>query len=1173
MELITGNAPRLPGAVEFAGRDGFDAAGLSISRVVIGSIGLVLALLQSAVGDAAARTTDQDAATRSNPEAVAFFEREIRPLLADRCWSCHSARASKVKGGLRLDTRADVLRGGDTGPAMVPGDPPRSLLIEAVSYQRTDLQMPPKGRLEEKQIAALKTWIAAGAPWPDGPSGGGPSSEKRFELAKRKASHWCWQPIVRPPVPSVRRSSWVRQPIDAFLLASLEAHGMAPAPEADRRTLVRRVYFDLIGLPPTPGEVRAFVEDHSPNAWEKLADRLLGSPRFGERWARHWMDLVRYAETLGHEFDYPRENAWRYRDYLIRAFNRDVPYDQLAREHLAGDLLPEPRLDPDTGWNESIIGTGFWWFGQQSHSPVDVRQNQADVIDNQIDVMSKTFLGVTVACARCHDHKFDAISTRDFYSLYGVISSSRYAQRPINRAVGEPRLLEASVRSWAGAQPAVTGLLETEAHGVAAYLETAARAAHDGLDPTQTAVLAAGTGLRTNVVQDLAARLRDGAASAEDQPFRDLARWAQHRPVAGDVVPAVGGATNAAMVGVQWDFSHGPPVDWLIDGPAFQDSAVVAGLPLSGDESHPVGGWTSEPGAHSGKNGLRLQGALRSPTFTIDRRYLHLRLAGRASRVNVVIANFMLIRDPIYGSLKVRISGDVPRWRTVDLERWRGLKAYVEILDETAPDPTDDGGGMDEKGWAFVGGVVTSDSPEAPAWRTGVEVPAVGSSAVVSGSGETDSPAAISRRYESVLVKALGSWGREGALDPAGAGMLATLWSSGFFVPESAAVAQGEQPPSLLLRAWYDARKALEQSIPTPIYVHAICDGNASDEPVFIRGNYHTLGPVTPRRAIEALGGRDDAPFGQGSGRLELANVVVAPENPLFARVFVNRLWLHLFGQGLVPTPDDLGVLGQPPTQRALLDWLADYARREGGYSVKRVLRMLVTSSAYRMSSDLDDSASEALDPTNQMFHRANLRRLEGEALRDAVLLISGRLDPTGFGPSVPTHLTDFMDGRGRPGRSGPADGAGRRSVYLEVRSNFLVPMFRAFDTPIPFTTVGRRSNSNVPAQALIFLNDPMVIQQAGLWATNLVRAHPLRADRLESAYLQAYGRRPTSEEARLAERFLAWRAGSAGTRVAVAVAGAGAGAGMGAGGSEEIAAWSDLCHVLLNTKEFLYLR
>ncbi len=407
-------------------------------------------------------------AADAKSEHTDFFEKRVRPVLVEQCYKCHSAKSEKLKGGLMLDSREAMLKGGDTGPALAPGDLDKSLLIEAVRWQNKDLQMPPKTALEPAQVADLETWVKDGAEWPDDPAAKA-AAKKVFNLQERKKEHWCWQPPVDTPPPSVRNAAWPRHAIDHFILAKLEEKGLKPAPDTTPETLLRRLYFDIIGLPPKPEELEAFLRECSSGvaeeatslsdkqqtpatvslsgslivsqpsppvflsspetqkAIEHAVDRLLASPHFGERWARHWLDLVRYAETRGHEFDYVIPNAWQYRDYVIRALNSGVPYNQFAAEHIAGDLLP-PRLNPETGANESILGTGFWFFNEEVQSPVDIRQDEADHMDNRLDVMSKTFLGVTIGCARCHDHKFDAISQRDYYALQGFLISSGYRQ-------------------------------------------------------------------------------------------------------------------------------------------------------------------------------------------------------------------------------------------------------------------------------------------------------------------------------------------------------------------------------------------------------------------------------------------------------------------------------------------------------------------------------------------------------------------------------------------------------------------------------------------------------------------------------------------------------------------------------------------------------------------------
>lgn len=360
-------------------------------------------------------------AARADDAALAFFETRIRPVLAAHCADCHGLDVQK--GGLRVDHGGFLLRGGENGPAVVPGDTDASRLLRAVGYGDVDLQMPPSGKLPDAAIADLRAWIAGGAWWPDEPEPDAARAEV-FDLQARRAAHWAWHPPVAPPIPATR-GDWGRGPVDRFILAGLEAAGLSPAPPADAATLFRRAHFDLTGLPPSAADARAFAEDTAPDAFDRAVDRMLDSPHFGEHWGRKWLDLTRYAETYGFEQDFAIPEAWRYRDYVVRAFNADVPYDQLLREHIAGDLLEYPRRHPDTGANESILGTGWWGMHQAQHAPVDVRLDRAERVDNQIDVFSKAFLGMTVSCARCHDHKFDAISAADYHALAGIFRSVR----------------------------------------------------------------------------------------------------------------------------------------------------------------------------------------------------------------------------------------------------------------------------------------------------------------------------------------------------------------------------------------------------------------------------------------------------------------------------------------------------------------------------------------------------------------------------------------------------------------------------------------------------------------------------------------------------------------------------------------------------------------------------
>ena len=1008
---------------------------------------------------------------KADPASIEFFEKDVRPILANRCQGCHGP--AKQKGGLRLDARSSILSGGTSGPAVVPGDPKESLLVNAINYGETN-QMPPKSKLPDAEIATLTRWVQMGAPWgfesatvakaapearkPDGRKTAAGESDWQSEFRAR-SQFWSFQPLrrVTPPTAKGLRSS-ARNEVDQFILSGLGEHGLRPAPEAGRRTLIRRLSYDLTGLPPSAEETASFLADPSADAYERLVDRLLASPRYGERWARHWLDLVRYAETAGHEFDYDILNATRYRDYVIRALNADLPYDQFVTEQLAGDLLTHPRRHPVEGFNESIIGTGFYYLGEGTHSPVNVREEEVRRVDNQIDVISKAFLGLTVACARCHDHKFDPIGNRDYYALAGFLRSSRYQQAFID----PPGLIERPI-----------GRLEA---------------------------------LKAKIV----ALLAEVKSSLPD----DLRRQAV------DVLSANSLASNSRAAGksetlnetVFEDFDRDSYDGWYVTGQAFGDRPTRScDLRLDLTDANAKIARLSSGVAHSGVVSPRLRGVLRSRTFTLENRYIHYRVAGRGGVLNVVVDGFEKIRDPIYGGLTTTVNiGDQPRWITQDVGMWLGQTAYLEIADGALADFQ--GGNTrlhDESGYVAVDEIRMSNLPAPSA----SPVPAEGRSLDID-------------QVISILKTA-------------------------------------NDPRADRLKAAVDEARDCDSRIPQPNLCLAIADGTGVDERILIRGNHKNPGEIVPRRFLEVLGGAGRSTPEAGSGRLEFARRVVDPKNnPLTPRVLVNRLWKHHFGEGLVKSTDDFGAMGRKPSHPELLDWLAsEFVRR--GWSIKAIHRLIVTSSTYRMSS-VPDAEAEHIDPENLYLHRMNVRRLEAEAIRDGLMRASGRLVNTMYGPSVPTHLTGFMEGRGRPGHSGPLDGDGRRSIYLGVRRNFINPMFLAFDTPVPFSTMGRRNVSNVPAQALTLMNDPVIVQQARLWAERVAQA-PGRTDRqcLDELFASAFGRPPTADEVVACLGFLGSKtpgdsdAASHAPKTAV---------------KRDLTAWADLCHVLINMKEFIFV-
>ena len=1096
------------------------------------------------------------ASTLRSAEKSDFFESKVRPLLAQHCYSCHSSQAKKLRAGLRVDSRDALLAGGDGGPALVPGQPEKSRLIEAIAYKNVDLQMPPRGQLSPQALADLTAWVKMGAPWPKEtspePTGG---TKSAFDLQERKKSHWAWQPIRPQSPPTVRDANWPRNSLDRFVLAKLEEKGLTPAKPADRRTLLRRLYFDLTGLPPAPEQLQAFLRDDSSDAIEKVVDRLLASPHFGERWGRHWLDLMRYAETRGHEFDFNIPNAYQYRDYVIRALNADLPYNQFVLEHLAGDLLPKPRLNPNEGYNESILGTSFWFLGEEVHSPVDIRQDQADRFDNKVDVLSKAFLGLTVACARCHDHKFDAISTKDYYSLFGFLQSSHYRLARFdsmehNRAVaGE--LWAFRAKSRATIQKAAAEALRPGAERVAEYLSAARTALLARADsPMELSKIANEAKLDASRLNRWMTALRKAEGDDGDplhvwtQGSRDAQRTSAPR---APLRAAADQTKEEARVIL--DFARNKPGEWITDGFAFGPGPVRPGdLQVGGDAAKPTvhlseytaaekdATWdvlTTAPGTENDPGSLghlvRAGKTLYTPTFPLTTGKVYYLVKGKGF-VHAAIGSHIMLAGPLHGQLTRNVTaGDRFQWIEHDLSAYRGQIAHLEFTPAgSAP--------------FAVAQVVEGKAP--PTETTEVPKPPVDSSDTAGLAPPLAESSAIQRRFSDAL-NALSSNRLVGSSDAVSRARLVNWMIAHADLFGSTNPAADEARAFLAQEA-----KIVERIRKESRLCVALIDGSQENEYVFIRGSHKTRGETVPRRFLEALSGPAPLSAPRGSGRLELAQKMIDPAvDPFLPRVLVNRAWHHLFGRGIVASTDNFGVLGERPTHPELLDYLAGRFVQEG-WSIKKLIRGLVLSSTYRMDSRPNQAADRA-DPDDLLLHRTRMRRLEGETIRDAILSVSGRLDPHLYGPSVLVHLTAFQQGRGRPA-SGPLDGNGRRSVYLSVRRNFLSPFLLAFDTPSPFSTVGRRTTSNVPAQSLILLNDPFVHEQAQLWAKRVMAQPGSTRDKIAGMYESAFARAPSESELASCLDFVEPRpSGRA---------------------KDNRKAWTDLAHVLFNVKEFIFV-
>ncbi|MFM7206313.1 MAG: PSD1 and planctomycete cytochrome C domain-containing protein [Planctomycetaceae bacterium] len=886
----------------------------------------------------------------ANADAEREFETRVRPLLIARCGSCHGD--SVAESGLRLDSRRAVLTGGDGGPAVVPGDAAGSRLIAAVRHA-DGLEMPPDGRLSEEEIGVLESWVAAGVPWfgqGADAEGAMPSSEPAADMDRRVsealATHWAFRPPTRHAAPAVaagfpaeHREAWQASAIDRFIASDLSAAGLGPAAPAAPRDLVRRLSFDLTGLPLTAGEADAFVANPSENAFRALVDRLLASREHAEHWARKWLDLARYADTMGYAFDaqsslYPF--AWTYRDWVVRSLQADVPYDRFVTLQIAADQVvpPVPR--------EDLAALGFLTVGRTFLG------NQHDIVDDRIDLVTRGLMGLTVACARCHDHKYEPITAADYYALHGIFASSEIPKElPV---IGEPP----------------SG---PEAETFAATLAGRRQALLDH----ESAVHARG--------------VRDAVSHAADywcESARPAARGADGRPPRlPDRYELVQGVIDALVR--------------LADG---------------GMATHPVlGPWCEVRGLSDDDVGRRVASLLAGWADS-----------SAGTGVNAVVREEFAATRPA------------------------NLRQVAEVY----------------------GRLVARVAPE---WAGGSAVPAA-------------EPADVA------AVRAM--FGTEG----------------GPFVVSRA------EAMRLAVRPEETEHRRLEKEITThlatapggpPRAMTLVDCRRLVDSPVFIRGNPKKPGPRVERRLPVVLGGA--AVDRLSSGRLDLAWRIVDPDNPLTARVLVNWAWTHHVGRGLVETPGDFGLRGEPPSHPDLLDDLARRFVDDGRWSLRWLHREIVTTAAWRQSS-VADAAANARDPDNRLCSRANRRRLDWEPWRDSLLAAAGTLDrAAGGGPGVDPLAVAAV---------------GTRSLYAAVDRQDVPGIMRVFDVANPDTAVHVRTRTTVPQQSLAVLNSPLVVEAATRIAARAAAEGGADPDgRIVAIWRAALARSPTDSERMLARGWL----------------------------------------------------
>ena len=864
---------------------------------------------------------------------IEFFESKIRPVLANECYKCHSAGAEKPKAKLHLDTREGILKGGESDlPAVVPGKLDDGTLLRAIRQEDEGLSMPPapKKKLPPNVIADFEAWVKMGAPMPEAkpPAAVAATTHPTAMTLAEGRKFWSFVPPREESIPQNAGPTEV----DRFIVAKLEEKKLALSALADKRTRIRRATYDLIGLPPSVKDVEAFVADASPDAFAKVVDRLLASPQYGERWGRYWLDVARYADTKGYLFEEERRYAfsYTYRDWVVRALNEDLPYDQFLVRQIAADRLEQTKTD-----KRSLAALGFLTLGRRFLNV------QADIIDDRIDVVCRGTMALTVACARCHDHKYDPIPTADYYSLYGVFASSR--------------------------EPAEPPLLGTEA-------------------PAQVAEFQKELEKRQAELETFT-KTRQGELSVEIRTAKAIARY-----------------LLAAQKNVE------PP--------------------------HPIGEEFEIPDDAKGLNQwmtrrweayLKAAAAKKDEVFEVWRRVA-------SSKQDMPTLVKELSRTPTLNPFIVRIvlgNSQAPKSISEVAERYGAALAAFDRAEQY-------------------------DDPALEAIRQSLRA--------------DDSPVNVALADAEHLFGNVDRMKRRGLKAK---------------IDEHIATHPGSPQRAMAM-----------EDVEQPVTPH-----------VFVRGNAANVGKEVPRQFPAILSPDDRKPFTQGSGRLELARAIASKDNPLTARVMVNRAWQYHFGVGLVRTPGDFGTRGEKPTHPELLDWLALRFVNEDGWSLKKLHRRIMLSAAYQQGS-VDRPDARQVDPENKLLWRQNPRRLDFEATRDSLLAASGAIDLAMGGRPVDILAQPF---------------SGRRTIYAFIDRQNLPGMFRTFDFASPDATSARRFNTSVPQQALFMMNSPFVVEQAKKVAA---RAEVAAANdppvRVAAMYRSVLGREPAKEETELAVKFIA---------------------------------------------------
>jgi len=1116
------------------------------------------------------------------------FAKDVQPIFTEHCIKCHGEK--KPKGEFRIDQRASLIAGGDSGePAIAIGKSAESHLIKLVAEVSKGDVMPPKGKaLSEEQIAILRAWIDQGAKWSGGVAGG-----EDVVPRMQRGDHWSLQPIKRPEVPKVKTPSWVRTPIDAFIAQKLEASGLTPSAEADRATRVRRAYLVLTGLPPSPQQIEAFVKDERPDAWPRLIDQLLANPRYGERWARHWLDVARFAETNGFETNTPRPNAWHYRDYVIAAFNEDKPYDQFVREQIAGDALGE---DAGTGF---LVGGAY----DQVKSP-DIGltlMQRSDEINDMINTTSTAFLGLTVACARCHNHKFDPISQKDYYAFMGIFAGVNHGDRGMRTKLSPEQQAQAdALRTELVSLKTQATRIEDIGRGIAANKpgdkpgneQPAVRTIV--IDDETTAAVARVTHLvKTNPPgmnpTGKQRGYREDPGDIDRMPNLSGGRyvWWGYKP-STDYITYHPGAKGQFQIWLSWGSgwgTHAADVQYLLDLDgdlktrddqkllATVDQRYFAGMtdeekkqPLP---SKPLWSGLLDVGAHElNKSSVILlrSGTAQSEAITADVVVLQESVQPQTT------ANSKLIHPRLREAVNARINEETFAPQKAKFVRFtiHAANSGEPCIDELEIYSTALGTVPSRN--VAIGAIPTSsgDYPNTPIHQLKhINDGQVGNSqswiSSTNGTGwvqlELTEPAMIHRivwgrdRLQQYADRLATQYTIEVSADASKPENWITVSSSQDRVPFGTTMS--DLPAYRFAGLSRDQANELRRLTAEVASVQKQIESFATNPAAYIgtfsqpavvkrlfRGD-----PLAPREEVDpgALEMFDDdlklnSKTSEQKRRIALADWITQKDNPLTARVMVNRIWHHHFGTGLVDTPSDFGKMGSKPTHPELLDWLADEFI-QSGWSIKHIQKLIVTSATWQQASFPRDEPMK-IDASARLLWRFPPQRLEAEAIRDSILSVASTLVDRMGGPGWSAFKNNDNYVRVYTPKDQFAGDDLRRMIYMyKVRMEHDAT-FGTFDCPDGGQPTAKRTQSTTAIQALALFNSTIVMQQAQAFSARLQsEAGDKSAAQVQLAYMLCFGRAPVQKELDASVSFI---------------------------GAQGLPAF---CRAMLNTNEFLFVQ